>query len=61
MEFARTVDKGLVLDVIRQVAGPELARLAAQVLPDQVDLVQHADTLREFGVPPGDLISRLGI
>jgi hypothetical protein len=31
------------------------------VLPDQVNLIEHADTLREFGVPPGDLISRLGI
>ena len=54
------INRETVVDMIRQRAGDEPADRAAQVLPEQVDLDQYSDQLRQFGVSPQDLMARAG-
>jgi hypothetical protein len=54
------VPKTLVVERVRSAAGSAAAGRADAELPEKVDLVAHADLLRELGVDPAALDAEYG-
>ena len=52
------IDKDTVLSMIRERGDEEQASRAERELPDQVDTDRDAGMLEQFGVSPGELMSR---
>jgi predicted PhzF superfamily epimerase YddE/YHI9 len=52
------IDKGTILDLLRERGQQDQASQAEQELPDQVDTEQHADLLQRFGLDPQELLQR---
>jgi hypothetical protein len=55
------VPKEQVIQALRDRGKGDIADQAEQRLPDQVDLDQHADLLKQHGVEPQELIGHLGL
>ena len=54
------LDKGMVLDFLREQGQHQQAQEAEQQLPDQVDTEQHASLLENLGVDLPTLLSKVG-
>ncbi len=54
------LDKGMILDFLREQGQTQQAQEADQQLPDQVDTDQHASLLSNLGVDLPTLLSRFG-
>jgi hypothetical protein len=54
------IDKGQILDLLRQRGDGDKAQQADRELPDQVDTDQHGDLLSKFGLSVPELLSKLG-
>jgi hypothetical protein len=54
------IPKSKVVEFIRSKGNEDLARRAEQQLPDQVDPQQHADQLRQLGIKPQEIMSKIG-
>ncbi len=54
------LDKGMILDFLREQGQPQQAQEAEQQLPDQVDTEQHASLLSSLGVDLPTLMAKLG-
>ena len=52
------IDKGMVLDLLREQGKSQEAQQAEQELPDRVDTDRDGGMLERFGINPGDLVSR---
>jgi hypothetical protein len=52
------LDKGVILDLLRQRGDQQTVDQANRELPDQVDTDKHADLLERFGLNLGDLRAR---
>ncbi len=53
------LDKGMILDFLREQGQQQQAQEAEQQLPDQVDTDQHAGLLQKLGLDPMDLVKML--
>ena len=53
--------KDQVVQALRDRGKGDVADQAEQHLPDQVDLDQHADLLKQHGVEPKELMGHLGL
>ena len=54
------IDKQEIINLLNSRGQSDQAQQADQQLPDQVDHEQHADLLQQFGINPGDLLSKFG-
>ncbi len=54
------LDKGMILDFLREQGQPQQAQEAEQQLPDQVDTEQHASLLSSLGVDLPTLMAKFG-
>ncbi len=54
------LDKGMILDFLREQGQQQQAQQAEQQLPDQVDTEQHASLLSNLGVDIPTLLSKFG-
>ncbi len=52
------IDKGTVLNLLRERGEDDKAQRAEQELPDRVDTDRDGDLLRRFGVDPGELLGK---
>lgn len=52
------IDKGQILDMLREQGKSQEAEQAEQELPDRVDTDRDSGMLERFGINPGDLVSR---
>jgi uncharacterized protein YidB (DUF937 family) len=52
------IDKGQIIEMLRQQGNNDQADRADQELPDQVDTDQHAGLLQRFGLDPNELLGR---
>jgi hypothetical protein len=50
-----------VVSLLRDRGQEDIAKQAESRLPEQVDLDQHADLLKEHGVEPQQLAGHLGL
>jgi hypothetical protein len=50
-----------VVGLLRDRGQDDLADQAENRLPEQIDLDQHADLLKEHGVEPQELLGRIGL
>ncbi|MDQ1513749.1 MAG: hypothetical protein QOC59_1591 [Microbacteriaceae bacterium] len=53
------VPKEMIVQFLRDRGKDSLADQAAQHLPEQVDLEQHAETLKRYGVDVPALVAKL--
>ena len=54
------IDKGTVLQFLREQGQHQQAQEAEQQLPDQVDTDQHAGLLSQYGVDVQSLLTKFG-
>jgi len=54
------LDKGMILDFLREQGQQQQAQEAEQQLPDQVDTDQHASLLSSLGVDLPTLLTKFG-
>jgi len=54
------LDKGMILDFLREQGQHQQAQEADQQLPDQVDTDQHASLLSNLGVDLPTLLAKFG-
>ncbi len=54
------LDKGMILDFLREQGHRQQAQEAEQQLPDQVDTEEHASLLSSLGVDLPTLMARFG-
>ena len=54
------LDKGMILDFLREQGQQQEAQQAEQQLPNQVDTEQHASLLSNLGVDIPTLLSKFG-
>ncbi len=54
------LDKGMILDFLREQGQHQQAQDAEQQLPDQVDTEQHASLLSNLGVDLPTLMTKFG-
>jgi len=54
------LDKGMILDFLREQGQQQQAQEAERQLPDQVDTDQHASLLENLGVDLPTLLSKFG-
>ena len=52
------IDKGQIIEMLRQQGNNDQADRADQELPDQVDTDQHGGLLQRFGLDPNELLGR---
>jgi hypothetical protein len=52
------IDKGTILDLLRERGQQDQASQAEQDLPDQVDTDRDAGLLQRFGLDPQELLQR---
>jgi hypothetical protein len=52
------IDKGQIIEILRQQGNNDQADRADQELPDQVDTDQHVGLLQRFGLDPNELLGR---
>ena len=52
------IDKGTIMDLLRERGQQDQATQAQQELPDQVDTDRDAGLLQRFGVDPQELLQR---
>jgi hypothetical protein len=57
-EHTMQLDKGMILDFLREQGQNQQAQEAEQQLPDQVDTEQHASLLSNLGIDVPTLISK---
>ncbi len=53
------IDKREVIKLLREKGKTDKAEQAEKQLPDKVDPEKHADLLKQLGVNPQELISKL--
>jgi F0F1-type ATP synthase membrane subunit b/b' len=53
------IDKQEIVQMLRERGDHDKAQKAEQELPDKVDREEHQDLLRQFGINPQELISKL--
>ena len=54
------LDKGMILDFLKEQGQHQQVQQAEQQLPDQVDTEQHASLLSSLGVDLPTLLSKFG-
>ncbi len=54
------LDKGMILDFLREQGQQQQAQEAEQQLPDQVDTDEHASLLSSLGVDLPSLLTKFG-
>ncbi len=54
------LDKGMILDFLREQGQQDQVQEAEQQLPDQVDTEQHASLLSNLGVDLPSLLAKFG-
>ena len=52
------LDKGMILDFLREQGQHQQVQQAEQQLPDQVDTDRDAGLLQQFGLDPQELLQR---
>jgi hypothetical protein len=53
------IDKGTVLELLRERGEDDKAQQADEELPDRVDTERHGDLLGRFGIDPAELLGKV--
>jgi hypothetical protein len=54
------VDKGMILELIKQRGDDRQLNEASEELPDRVDTAAHARLLEKYGIHPAEIMNLVG-